>query len=88
MPLTSIVQALPTTHAEVLEKCGFEAVRAQWFAPYIVHTVKVALSLGKSSDSLESLDEMQRNMFVWGWEKTGAAHRLHASWLERCSVCV
>jgi hypothetical protein len=78
------VQALPTTHAEVLEKCGFEAARAQWLAPYIVHTVKVALSIGRTSDSLETIDEMQQTMFVWGWEKAGTIQCLHTAWLERC----
>lgn len=71
--LGSLLQALPRTQAEVLEKCGLEAVRAQWLAPYIVHTVTIAMTLGMSSDvTPESLDDNLKSMFVWGWQKAGA----------------
>lgn len=67
------MQALPNTAKDVTDKCGFEPVRAQWCAPYILPTVVYALKFGNTPLPPEDWwDEDIKEMFVLKWKKAGA----------------
>lgn len=55
------------------EKCRFESLRAQWFAPYIVEAVEWALKFGTVQESPEEWwDPKLMQMFALGWKDAGA----------------